>query len=187
MELLTLFGIAIALSFDTFAVSLSYGAVEYRVKFRSALVVAVILALFQSGFAVAGYYMGATVSLWLSSFDHWIAMGLLTVLGVRMIHNATKPPGKTRKSDLATPAGLLTAAVSTSMDALAVGLSFAFILQINIWLVGMAIAFVTFMAAMVAIRIGKFAGLKAGPRAELAGGILLIAIGIQIVAAHFIA
>lgn len=184
MELLTLIGIAIGLSFDSFAVSLSYGAVDCRVKFREAFKIAFVLAVFQGGFTVGGFYLGSTVSSRFSSFDHWIAMTLLTVLGVRMIINGLRPVENGRCSDIASGPAVLAMAVSTSMDALAVGVGFAFILP-GIWFAGAIIAVITFLAAMTAIRIGKLAGKLAGQRAEIAGGILLIIIGIRIVISHY--
>jgi manganese efflux pump family protein len=184
MELLTLLGIAIGLSFDSFAVSLSYGAVDYRVKFREAFKISTVLAVFQGGFTVGGFFLGSTVSSRFNSFDHWIAMALLTVLGIRMIANGMKPVENGRCSDIASGPGVLAMAVSTSMDALAVGVSLAFLLS-GIWFAGAVITVVTFMAAMIAIRIGKMAGKLAGQRIEIVGGILLIIIGMRIVMSHY--
>jgi putative Mn2+ efflux pump MntP len=186
MDPLTITGIAIGLSFDTFAVSLSCGVVESRIRFREAARIAFILALFQGGFPVIGYFLGSTVSRYINRFDHWVAFGLLMILGIRMI------TGGLRKDDRKVPVSfrslpvLLTMAVGTSIDAFAVGFGFAF-LGAKIWLAGLIIGTVTFLASMIAIRIGKSAGPRLGSMVEILGGLILAAIGIKILLEHLLA
>lgn len=182
MDILTLLAIATGLSFDTFAVSLTCGVVDDRILFRMALRVAVIMAIFQGAFTVVGYFAGYVISDSLNSVDHWIAFLLLGFLGGRMIFNGLRSREE-KRSDITSLPSILTMAVGTSIDALAVGVSFA-LLSINIWLAGFLIAAVTFIASMVAIRIGKSAGKRTGPRVEILGGIILIAIGVKILLEH---
>lgn len=183
MDIITLLAIALGLSFDTFAVSLTCGVIADRIVFRMAMRVAFIMAFFQGAFTVAGYFTGSVISDAVNSVDHWIALGLLSLLGGRMIINGLRAKDKEVSSDVTSLAGIVTMAVGTSIDALAVGVSFA-LLSINIWLAGLLIAAVTFVASMMAIRIGKTAGKKLGPRVEIVGGFILIAIGIRILIEH---
>jgi len=186
MDLITLFFVALGLSFDSFAISLTCGVIEDRIVFWSATKVAFIMAFFQGGFTVLGFFLGSVVSTTLGSYDHWVAMGLLSYLGVRMIIGGMKPELIRVRSDITSLPNIITMAVGTSIDALAVGVSFAF-LSINIWFSGFLIGAVTFFASMVAIRIGKSAGKKLGPRVEVAGGIILVAIGLKILIEHLLA
>ncbi len=183
MDYLTITGIALGLCFDTFAVSLSCGVVQYKILFRQALRIAFVLALFQGGLTVAGYFLGSIVSDALNAVDHWIALGLLSVLGIKMIIEGLKIREKRETPDFTSFRILLTIAVGTSIDAFAVGISFAF-LDVMIWISGLIIGAVTFLASMTAIRIGKSAGEKLGQRVEILGGIILIAIGIKIFLEH---
>jgi len=183
MDIITLLAIALGLSFDTFAVSLTCGVADVRILFRTALRVAFIMAFFQGAFTVAGFFAGSVISDAVNSVDHWIAFVLLCFLGGRMIVNGLWAKENEGGSDLISLPSIVTMAVGTSIDALAVGVSFA-LLSINIWIAGFLIAAVTFIASMIAIRIGKSAGKRLGPRVEIIGGIILIAIGVKILIEH---
>lgn len=186
MDYLTLIGIALGLSFDTFAVSLSCGVVQSRIRFGEAMRIAFVLAVFQGAMPVLGYFMGSTVSGYITSFDHWVAFGLLLFLGARMILEGLKREENKPVQDYRRPSVLLTIAVGTSIDALAVGISFAF-LDVHIWSAGLIIGAVTFLASMTAVRIGKSAGSRLGSRVEILGGIILAAIGVKILIEHLMA
>ena len=95
MDIVTLLFVALGLSFDSFAISLTCGVVEDKIVFRSAARVAIIMALFQGGFTVSGFFLGTFVSSGLEAFDHWIAMVLLGFLGVRMVINGLSPASNT--------------------------------------------------------------------------------------------
>ena len=182
MDYITILAIALGLSFDTFAVSLSYGVVRNEIIFRQATRVAVVFAIFQGGLTVAGYFLGSLVSDAASGADHWIAFVLLLFLGGKMIIEGIREK-KEEVKDYNNPLLLCTAAIATSIDAFAVGVSLAF-LQVEIWGAGVLIGFVTFLASMIAIRIGKSAGERLGNRVEVLGGIILIAIGVKILVEH---
>jgi putative Mn2+ efflux pump MntP len=186
MDLITISGIALGLSFDSFAVSLSCGVIESRIRFGNALRIAFILALFQGGLTVLGFFLGTTVSRSIERYDHWVAFVLLLILGVRMIFNGLKDDEKKESLDFTSWPVLLTMAVGTSIDAFAVGISFA-MLRVQIWTAGVIIGAVTFLASMTAIRIGKSAGSHLGSRVEILGGVILIIIGIRILADHLMA
>ncbi len=186
MDLITTAAIALGLSFDTFAVSLSCGVIESKIRFRNAMRIAFILALFQGGLTVAGYFLGSTVSGYIEKYDHWIAFLLLMFLGIRMIAGGLRRDDEKVPMDVNRWPVLLTMAVGTSIDAFAVGISFA-LLRVQIWTAGLIIGAVTFLASMTAIRIGKSAGSRLGSRVEIIGGIILAAIGIRILVEHLLA
>jgi len=186
MDIVTITGIALGLSFDSFAVSLSCGVIESRIRFRNAMRIAFTLAFFQGGLTVLGFFLGSTVSKQIERLDHWLALLLLLILGARMIINGIRDDDKKDPVDYSRWTVLLTMAVGTSIDAFAVGISFAF-LKVHIWSAGVIIGAVTFLASMTAIRIGKSAGSHLGSRVEIIGGIILIIIGIKILVEHLVA
>jgi putative Mn2+ efflux pump MntP len=186
MDYFTILVIAIGLSFDTFAVSLSYGVVRSRILFLQASRIAIVLAVFQGGLTVAGYFLGSIVSDVLKATDHWIALGLLSFLGIKMIIEGLKKTKNEETKDFSSTIVLLTIALGTSIDAFAVGISFA-LLDVKIWEAGVVISAVTFLASMTAIRIGKSAGVRLGNKVEIIGGLLLIAIGLKIFIEHILA
>ena len=186
MDYFTILVIAIGLSFDTFAVSLSYGVVRSRILFLQASRIAIVLAVFQGGLTVAGYFLGSIVSDVLKATDHWIALGLLSFLGIKMIIEGLRKTKNEETKDFSSTIVLLTIALGTSIDAFAVGISFA-LLDVKIWEAGVVISAVTFLASMTAIRIGKSAGVRLGNKVEIIGGLLLIAIGLKIFLEHILA
>jgi putative Mn2+ efflux pump MntP len=185
MDFYTILAIAIGLSFDTFAVSLSYGVIRSSILFRQAIRVAFVLAVFQGGLTVAGYFLGSMISNALKATDHWIALGLLAFLGIKMIVEGLKKTDEDRTKDFSSAIVLFTIALGTSIDAFAVGISFA-LLNVKIWESGVLIGIVTFLASMTAIRIGKSAGERLGNKVEIIGGLLLIAIGLKIFIEHYL-
>ncbi len=185
MDLITITAVALGLSFDTFAVSLSFGVVKNEILFRQAVRVALVLAFFQAGLLVAGYFLGSIVSDFMKAADHWVALILLSFLGIRMIVEGLRRKENDEVRDYTKTLTLVATAVGTSIDAFAVGISFAF-LDIKIWMSGLIIGAVTFLASMTAIRIGKSAGARLGQRVEIAGGLILFAIGVKIFLEHML-
>jgi putative Mn2+ efflux pump MntP len=183
MDTVTLTGIALSLSFDTFAVSLSCGIQRKTILFVQALKIAVVMALFQGGLPVAGYFLGSAVSGYVEAVDHWIAFAVLLVLGVRMIIEGVSDSRKSESRDITSLNVMIALAIGTSIDAFAVGVTFAF-LDTHILYAAIIIGAVTFIASMVAIRLGKSAGSRLGTKVEVAGGIILIIIGIKILYEH---
>jgi putative Mn2+ efflux pump MntP len=185
MDYFTILAIALGLSFDTFAVSLTYGVVRNGIIFRQASRVATVFAIFQGGLTVAGYFLGSFISVLLKETDHWIALGVLAFLGVKMIMEGYREDREDLR-DYTNPLVLCTIAVATSIDAFAVGISLA-LLNIAILKAGILIGAVTFLASMTAIRIGKSAGARLGSKVEVLGGIILIVIGLKILLEHLLA
>jgi manganese efflux pump family protein len=187
MDNFTILAIALGLSFDTFAVSLSLGVVRNKILFWQAAEVATLLALFQGGLTIVGYFLGSMISSALKATDHWVALLLLSFLGIKMIVEGKKKSNEESVSkDFNSRLMLLTIALGTSIDAFAVGISFA-ILSVQIWKAGILIGMVTFLASMIAIRIGKSAGERLGNKVEIIGGLILIAIGLKIFMEHILA
>jgi manganese efflux pump family protein len=185
MDYFTIIAVAAGLCFDTFAVSLSLGVVKHRILFRQALRIAFVFAFFQGGMTVAGYFLGSIFSEILKEVDHWVALGLLSALGIRMIIEGLKKEEHKVPIDYEKLPVILTLALSTSIDAFAVGISFA-LLDVRIWVAGVIIGAVTVLASMIAIRIGKSAGEKLGQKVEIIGGLILIGIGIKIFIEHML-
>ncbi len=183
MQLVTILAIALGLSFDTFAVSLSCGVVQRHISFKQALRVALVMALFQGSFTVAGFFIGSAFIDYVRSVDHWIAFSLLGILGIRMIIGGLKNKDCDEERDITSLKILVAMGIGTSIDAFVVGISLGF-LEVNIWLSAIVIAAITFIASMVAIRLGKGAGKMLGHGVELAGGIILILIGSKILIEH---
>lgn len=186
MDYFTILAIALGLSFDTFAVSFSYGVIRNRILFNQATRFALVLAIFQGGLTVAGYFLGAIISNSLKALDHWIALGLLSFLGIKMIIEGLRKTDDEESKDYSNNVVLFTIALGTSIDAFAVGISFA-LLAVKIWEAGVLIGAVTFLASMTAIRIGKSAGERLGNKVEILGGLILIGIGLKIFLEHLLA
>lgn len=182
MEYLVIFFVAIGLCFDTFAVSISSGIAKQEIVFTDALKIAFTLAFFQSAMPLAGWGLGEQVKQFISNIDHWIAFGILGLLGLKMILESLK---KEKQKDFNPLNGLvlISMAIATSIDALAVGISFSFV-NIPILISVLIIGFVTFMASMLGILFGKKTGKHLGKRVEMAGGIILIIIGLKILIEH---
>ncbi|MBP1673937.1 MAG: hypothetical protein H6Q24_75 [Bacteroidetes bacterium] len=185
MDFITIVAVALGLSFDTFAVSLSYGMIQSKILFRQAVRVALVMAFFQAGLLVTGYFLGSLISDFMKAADHWVALILLAVLGIRMITEGFKKKDKVQIKDYGNTMTLVSMAIGTSIDAFAIGISFA-LLSIRIWYSAVIIGAVTFMASMTAIRIGKSAGGRLGNKVEIIGGLILTAIGIKIFLEHIL-
>ncbi len=187
MDYLTIIAIAFGLSFDTFAVSLTFGVVRSRIIFMEAVRIAIILAFVQGGMAVLGYFTGSMISKELQNSDHWVVLGLLSFLGIKMIIEGLRHKEEEDMRDYRNFFVLLSVGIVTSIDAFAVGISFAIIDSMVLWMSAVIIGIVTFVASMTAIRIGKAAGERLGRRVEIIGGLVLIMAGIKIFLEHLIA
>ncbi|MGB8490286.1 MAG: manganese efflux pump MntP family protein [Bacteroidales bacterium] len=183
MDFLTIVAVALGLSFDSFAVSFSYGVIRSTIRLMQAARIAIMLAVFQAGLLVLGYFLGSFLSDAMKAADHWVALVLLSFLGIKMIVEGVKRKEKDETKDYSDTLSLITIAVGTSIDAFAVGISFA-LLQIRIWYSAGITGIVTFLASMIAIRIGKSAGGRLGNKVEIAGGLILIVIGLKIFLEH---
>jgi putative Mn2+ efflux pump MntP len=175
-----MFALALGLSMDAFAVAVCKGLSLPKVRFRDMLIVGLYFGLFQAVMPLIGYFAATYFSSNLSSFGSWIAFALLSILGIRMIL-VGMGGGNEELDDEASlsPSKMLPLAVATSIDALAVGVSFAFI-DVNIFHAILIIGVTTLVLSMMGVRIGRSFGKKMGAKAEIAGGIILVLIGIKI-------
>ncbi len=183
MGFITLFIIAIGLSFDSFAVSVSSGIIRNRIIFHDAVKIAFSLAVFQGSMPLFGWLLGRTISKSVAAFDHWIAFGLLGLLGLRMVISGLREKDKNNVVDPLKPIVLLSLCIATSIDAFVVGVSFAF-LEVRMVIAVLVIGSVTFIASMLGILFGKKIGNRLGGRMEVLGGIILFAIGVKILIGH---
>lgn len=174
--------LSLSLCFDTFAVSVSSGIVCSHIRFRQALRFSIIMAFFQGAMPLAGWLAGNGIRGYIELFDHWIAAFLLFLVAGRMFYSALTAD-ESRKVNPLKLKTQLSLAIATSIDALAIGFSFA-MLEINIFLAAFIIGFVTFLAAMTGLLIGKKSGLRFGKPLEFAGAIILVIIGVKILILH---
>lgn len=183
MELLTILLIAISLSFDTFAVSVSSGLILKQIDFYKASRIAIVLAVFQALMPVIGWLLGIGVKEYAEQFDHWIAFTILGLLGLKMIYESFKTNPEERQFNPLDIKVMLGMAIATSIDALIVGFSFA-LLNFKIVLSVGIIGSVTYIVAMLGMLFGKNMGARMGQRMEFMGGLMLILIGVKILVEH---
>lgn len=182
MGIFELFLLAVGLSMDAFAVSICKGLSVRNLKLRHALTVGIYFGGFQAGMPLIGYFLGRQFQSLITSIDHWIAFALLAIIGLNMIRESLeKEAGETDDSFSFRTMFLL--AVATSIDALAAGITFAF-LQVSIILAVSLIGITTFVLSAVGIKIGNVFGTKYKARAEMFGGIVLILLGTKILLEH---
>lgn len=186
MSLLNVVLIAVGLSMDALAVSIACGISTRNIRKRDALKVALFFGVFQAVMPVLGWLGGRLFSEAISSFDHWVVFGLLAFIGGKMVWESRKLACEDdeAKDYLSTPR-LLLLAFATSVDALAIGLSFA-LLQMNIALPVVIIGLITLAICFVGVLAGKKLGCMFEKRAELFGGLVLIGIGLKILLEHLL-
>ena len=185
MELITLIVIAIGLAMDAFAVSIGKGLSVRRIEPRHTMSVGLWFGGFQALMPLIGYFLGVSFASLVQNIDHWIAFILLGIIGVNMIREAiAKDECECEKatSDFSSRKMLLLA-IATSIDALAVGVSFAF-LGVNIWQAVVMIGVITMILSMIGLRIGNIFGCRYKSKAELFGGCVLLLMGCKILIEH---
>lgn len=177
MSLVELFVLAVGLSMDAFAVSICKGLSLGKIKFKHMCIAGLWFGGFQALMPVIGYFLGSFFSEMITQYSHWIAFALLIIIGGNMIKESFGPEEKVDNSMSAKAMFIL--AVATSIDALAVGVTFAF-LSVSIVPAVSFIGVITFICSAAGVKIGSIFGAKYKSRAELAGGIVLIVIGLKI-------
>ena len=186
-----LFLIAVGLSMDAFAVAVCKGLNMRKINYKHTFVIALFFGGFQALMPVIGWALGKQFESYITRYDHFIAFGLLAFIGGKMIWDAVKPE-KDGADEKGAPGGegeklnikeLFVLAVATSIDALAVGVTFAF-LNTNIVLSASLIGVTTFVLSALGVLIGNRFGAKYERKAELAGGIILVLIGLKILLEH---
>ena len=186
MSLLELFIIAVGLSMDAFAVSVCKGLATSDVRPLNMLCAGLWFGLFQALMPLIGYLLGVNFSSLIQSVDHWIAFILLSLIGVNMIREAVSSKEECEDPDTGASYAfkvMLPLAVATSIDALAVGVSFAF-LSVDIIPAICFIGVCTFFLSAAGVKIGSIFGNKFERKAEIAGGVILILMGLKILLEH---
>ena len=179
MEFFEVFFLALGLAMDAFAVSVAATASGKINNKRAVFRLSFHFGLFQFLMPVIGWFSGEYAERYLSTFSHWIAFALLLFVGLRMIYASTKPEESIAVSDPSRGLNLVMLALATSIDALAVGFSLALI-RFDIWYPSVVIGVVTAALSLIGIRLGNIAGRRIGRYLALAGGIILIGIGLKI-------
>lgn len=182
MSLLELFIIAVGLSMDAFAVSICKGLSVRTLRPRHALITGAYFGGFQALMPLVGFILGVQFQALITSVDHWIAFVLLALIGGHMVRES-RENDEENLSDSFSFATMLPLAVATSIDALAVGVTFAF-LQVDIVPAVLFIGVTTFVLSCVGVKVGNVFGAKYKARAELFGGCVLILMGLKILLEH---
>ena len=186
MSFIEILLIGIGLSMDAFSVSLCKGLTTKQFSWKMALICGLWFGVFQALMPVIGYFLGEQFEQYITEVDHWIAFGLLFLIGANMIREALskkeQPNQKTEDNSLGFKTMLLLA-IATSIDALAVGISFACI-QVKIWSSVLIIGATTFLFSVLGVKIGNVFGSKFEKGAGIIGGIILILIGLKILLEH---
>ncbi len=182
MDILEVVFISISLAMDAFAVSICKGLSMKKIDWKKALIIALYFGIFQGLMPVIGFFLGTSFTNMVSSIDHWIAFILLAGIGGDMIKESFDDEVEKRndKVDFKT---MIILAIATSIDALAVGITFAF-LEVNLIQAVCLIGIITFVVFILGVKIGNKFGDKFQNKAELFGGIVLILIGIKILLEH---
>ena len=183
MGLLELFILAVGLSMDAFAVSVCKGLSTQKLKTKHYLIIGAWFGGFQALMPTIGYFLGSTFEKYITSFDHWVAFVLLAIIGGNMIREGcSTEDGKA--NDSFSFKTMIVLAVATSIDALAVGITFALLPDVNIVAAVSFIGVITFIISAIGLKVGNIFGLKYKSKAEIAGGVILILIGTKILLEH---
>ena len=182
MTILEILLIAIGLAMDAFAVSICKGLSMKKINWKKALIVGAYFGIFQALMPIIGYFLGSTFEDLVTHIDYWIAFVLLVAIGGNMLKEvfANNSENCNDNVDFKT---MLILAIATSIDALAIGITFAF-LQVNIWISAIIIGIVTFAISIIGVKIGNKFGDRYERRAEIVGGFILIFMGIKILLEH---
>lgn len=183
MSLFSLFILAVGLSMDAFAVSICKGLAMKKLSFKECAIVGLWFGGFQALMPSIGYLLGIRFVKYITAIDHWIAFILLCLIGAGMIKEALSKEEETADASLDIK-NMFLLAVATSIDALAVGVTFAFLQDVAIIPAVSFIGCTTFVLSAIGVKVGNVFGTKYKSKAELAGGIILILIGCQILLEH---
>lgn len=182
MTIFELFILAVGLSMDAFAVAVCKGLAIGRIQWKHVLIVGLWFGGFQALMPLIGYLLGSSFAEYIAAVDHWIAMILLVLIGANMVRESLDKDPEHVNPSLGYKT-MLIMAIATSIDALAVGVTFAF-LEVRILPAVTFIGVITFLLSALGVKIGSIFGTKYKIKAELAGGVILILLGIKILLEH---
>ena len=182
MGVVELLLISVGLAMDAFAVSVGKGMTLSRVRPYHILNAGLWFGGFQALMPIVGYFVGRSFASYVIAVDHWIAFGLLALIGFNMIRESVKGEEEAQDANFGFRAMLLMA-IATSIDAMAVGISMVF-LDVNIWVSALVIGVVTLIISALGVCLGRLFGSRLGSNAGIAGGVILIGIGVKILIEH---
>ena len=185
MGLVELFLLAVGLSMDAFAVSVCKGLSTQKLKWKHYLTIGLWFGGFQALMPTIGYFLGSTFESYITSVDHWAAFVLLAIIGVNMIREGLRKdePEEDQNASFSFQT-MLVLAVATSIDALAVGITFALLPDVDLPAAVSFIGATTFLLSAIGLKVGNVFGLKYKSRAEIAGGAILVLLGLKILLEH---
>lgn len=182
MGIIELVILSIGLAMDAFSVSICKGLATQKINLKYALTIGAYFGIFQGIMPIIGYLVGTTFYNQITNIDHWIAFVLLFCIGINMIKEAILDKEE-EKDDSLKIKDMLILAIATSIDALAVGITFAFF-KVNIFLSCTLIGLITFVISIIGVKIGNVFGNKYEKKAQILGGIILILLGFKILIEH---
>lgn len=182
MGIIELVILSIGLAMDAFAVAVCKGLSMAKMKWKNAIIIGLYFGFFQGFMPVIGYLLGVNFQEKISSIDHWIAFILLGIIGINMLKEAISKDCE-KQNDSVKFKDMIVLAIATSIDALAIGITFAF-LKVNVVLAVSLIGVITFTISVAGVKIGNIFGDKYEKKAEFAGGLILILLGAKILLEH---
>ena len=183
MEIIEILLLGISLSMDAFAVSVCKGLSMKEINWKKAIIIGLYFGIFQALMPVIGYILGSTFESLVTNIDHWIAFVLLVLIGGNMIREALSKEENDNYNDDVDFKTMSILAIATSIDALAIGITFAF-LNVNVSFAVTLIGITTFIISLIGVKLGNKFGSNYKSKAWIAGGIVLILIGIKILLEH---
>ena len=174
--------ISIGLAMDAFAVSVCKGLAMKKMSWKKAIIIGLYFGIFQAVMPVIGYFLGTTFERFITYVDHWVAFILLVGIGINMVKEAFNKESENRNDNVDMKT-MLVLSIATSIDALAIGITFA-CLKIHIVMPVITIGLITFIISVIGVKIGNRFGDKYEKKAEIMGGVILILLGIKIVLEH---
>ena len=183
MSIIEIALIGVGLAMDAFAVSICKGLAMRRMNYKKAIIIAAFFGVFQALMPALGYVLGTTFDNKIAAIDHWIAFILLALIGANMIKEALSSDDDECQDDSLRLGDLIMLSIATSIDALAVGITFAFF-NVSLLLSVSMIGIITFIICVIGVKVGNVFGEKYKSKAELAGGLILIVMGAKILIDH---
>lgn len=174
--------ISIGLAMDAFAVSVCKGLAMKKMSWEKAIIIGLYFGIFQAVMPVIGYFLGTTFEKFITNVDHWVAFILLVGIGINMVKEAFDKESENRNDNVDVKT-MLVLSIATSIDALAIGITFA-CLKIHIVMPVITIGLITFIISVIGVKIGNRFGDKYEKKAEIMGGVILILLGIKILLEH---
>lgn len=183
MSIIEIALIGVGLAMDAFAVSICKGLAMRRMNYKKAIIIAAFFGVFQALMPALGYVLGTTFANKIAAIDHWIAFILLALIGANMIKEALSSDDDECQDDSLRLGDLIMLSIATSIDALAIGITFAFF-NVSLLLSVSMIGIITFIICVIGVKVGNVFGEKYKSKAELAGGLILIVMGAKILIDH---